>query len=73
MQKYREAYSKNWIILLLVIFLQLSICYGFASLSIDRGNLFWYLLTIIFLVSALKDFIRLINKLKNVYKTTRTR
>jgi len=29
--------------------------YGFASLSIDRGNLWWYLLTIVFLVGFLRN------------------
>ncbi len=27
---------------------ELAIAYGFASLAIDRGNLWWYLLTLIF-------------------------
>lgn len=37
-----------------------AITYGFASLSIDRGNLWWYLLAIIFLIRTLKDLVRLI-------------
>ena len=39
---------------------ELAIAYGFMSLSIDRGNLWWYLLTLIFLVGALQNFVKLI-------------
>jgi len=39
---------------------ELAVVYGFASLSIDRGNLWWYLLTLVFLVGGLKNLIRLI-------------
>jgi len=42
---------------------ELAIAYGFLSLSIDRGNLFWYLLTLIFLVGALQNLFKLIGKL----------
>ncbi|HVX24501.1 MAG TPA: hypothetical protein VG992_04140 [Candidatus Saccharimonadales bacterium] len=34
---------------------ELAIAYGFASLAIDRGNLWWYVLTLIFLVGALQN------------------
>jgi hypothetical protein len=49
----------------LVVFalLELLIAYGFASLSIDRGNLWWYLLTLIFLVGSLQNLFKLIGKL----------
>lgn len=39
---------------------ELGIAYGFASLSIDRGNLWWYLLTLVFLVGALRNFFAVI-------------
>jgi hypothetical protein len=39
---------------------ELAIAYGFMGLSIDRGNLFWYLLTLIFLVGAIRNFFSLI-------------
>ncbi len=39
---------------------ELAIAYGFASLSIDRGNFWWYLLALIFLVGALQNIFRLI-------------
>lgn len=34
---------------------ELAIAYGFFSLSVDRGNLWWYLLTLVFLVGALRN------------------
>lgn len=42
---------------------ELAIAYGFGSLAIDRGNLLWYLLTLIFLVGALQNFFKLIGKI----------
>jgi hypothetical protein len=42
---------------------ELAAAYGLASLSIDRGNLWWYLLTLIFLVGALQNFVKLTVKL----------
>lgn len=35
---------------------ELAIAYGFASLSIDRGNFLYYLLTLIFLIGFLRNF-----------------
>lgn len=46
--------------------IELAITYGFASLSIDRGNFWWYLLTLVFLVGALQNFIKLIGVLFHV-------
>ena len=39
---------------------ELAMAYGFMSLSIDRGNLWWYLLTLIFLVGALQNFVKFV-------------
>lgn len=50
---------------------KLAIAYGFASLSIDRGNFFWYLLTLVFLVSALQNFTKLIEEISHVSRTKR--
>ena len=52
--------------LLVFALLELALAYGFVSLSIDRGNLFWYLLTLIFLIGFLQNLIKLIGKLFNV-------
>jgi hypothetical protein len=46
--------------LLLASVAELAIAYGFASLAIDRGNLWWYFLTIIFFIGAIQNFFRLI-------------
>jgi hypothetical protein len=43
--------------------IELVIAYGFASLSIDRGNPWWYLLTLVFLAGTLHNLLRLINKI----------
>jgi len=49
---------------LLVFFLvELLIAYGFASLAIDRGNLWYYLLTLVFLVDSLQNLFKLIGKI----------
>ena len=48
---------------------ELAVAYGFASLAIDRGNLWWYLLTLIFLVGALQNLFRLIGTYLHAKKT----
>lgn len=40
--------------------LEAVVAYGFFGLSIDRGNFFWYLLTLIFLVGALNNLFKLL-------------
>ena len=45
--------------------IELASAYGFASLAIDRGGPWWYLLTLIFLVGALQNVFKLIGKLTN--------
>ncbi len=42
---------------------ELLVAYGFASLAIDRGNLWWYLLALIFLIGTLQNLFKLIEKL----------
>ncbi|HVV25489.1 MAG TPA: hypothetical protein VHC21_00445 [Candidatus Saccharimonadales bacterium] len=41
---------------------ELAIAYGFASLAINSGSLWWYLLTLIFLVGALQNLFKLIGR-----------
>jgi hypothetical protein len=48
--------------LLIFGLIELSVAYGFASLAIDRGGLWWYLLTLILLVGALQNLFKLIGK-----------
>lgn len=42
---------------------ELLLVYGFASLAIDRGNLWYYLLTLIFLVGALQNLFGVVGKI----------
>ena len=42
---------------------ELAAAYGFASLAIDRGNLLYYLLTLVFLVGSLQNLTKLIGRL----------
>jgi hypothetical protein len=51
--------------LLVFAIVELAIAYGFASLSIDRGNFWWYLLTLIFFVGFLQNLFKLIGKIFN--------
>jgi len=57
--------------LLVFATVELIIAYGFGSLSINSGNLWWYLLTIIFLVGTIQNIVRLIGKFFNGYKSTK--
>ena len=63
MLKQLDAWHKTKLGFLVFAVLELAICYGFASLAIDRGNLWWYLLALIFLFGFLQNafqFIRLL-------------
>ncbi len=55
-----DRWHKTRLGLLVFALIELAITYGFASLAIDRGNLWWYLLTLIFLVGALQNFFKLL-------------
>jgi hypothetical protein len=61
MQRVTEWHQKR-IGLFVFAVIELTIAYGFASLSIDRGNLWWYLLTLVFLVGTLRNLLRLVKK-----------
>lgn len=60
MIKQLDTWHKTRSGLLLFAIVELAIAYGFASLAIDRGNLFYYLLTLIFLVGSLQNFVKFI-------------
>jgi hypothetical protein len=49
---------------------ELALAYGFGSLSIDRGNLWWYLLTIVFFIGGLKNLFKLFGTLIHVRNKT---
>lgn len=52
--------------LLVFALVELALAYGFVSLSIDRGNFLWYLLTLIFFIGFLQNFIKLIGRVFHV-------
>ncbi len=60
MIKQLDKWHKTKPGLLVFALLELLIAYGFANLAIARGNLFYYLLTLIFLVGALQNLFKLI-------------
>lgn len=60
MLKKLDKWHKTRLGLLVFAIAELAIAYGFLSLSIDRGNFFWYLLTLIFLVGFLQNFFKLV-------------
>ena len=57
-----DKWHKTRIGLLTFGLVELALAYAFVSLSIDRGNFLWYLLALIFLVGALRNFIALVKK-----------
>ena len=54
-----DKWHKTKLGYLLVGLAELVVAYSFASLAIDRGNLWYYLLTLIFLVGTLQNLVRL--------------
>ena len=46
--------------------LEAGLTYLFVCLAIDRGNIFYYLLTLLFLVGALQNVFKLIGSFKRV-------
>lgn len=50
--------------LLFFTIVELALAYGFVSLAIDRGSLWYYLLTLIFLVGALQNLFRFIGSFR---------
>lgn len=67
-----DKWHKTRLGLLVFGLVELAIAYSFASLSIDRGNIWWYLLTLVFLVGALQNLFRFIGTFLNG-KTRRTK
>lgn len=65
-----DKWHKTRLGLLVFAIFELAICYGFISLSIDRGNLWWYILALIFLIGFLQNFIKLIVRLVRPGKAT---
>ena len=55
-----DRFHKRKLGLLIFGLVELVFAYGFMSLAIDRGNFWWYILTLIFLIGALQNFVHLI-------------
>lgn len=68
MKRFHE-YHRTKLGMLIFVLVELAIAYGFASLAIDRGNLWWYLLALIFLVGALQNLFKLIGEFLNGHKS----
>lgn len=54
MANSKNITNKSTMLSLVYALVSLGVCYSFFSLSIDKGNLFYYLLTLISLVYFLK-------------------
>lgn len=58
-----DTFHKTKLGYLLFGLIELALAYAFISLSIDTGNLFYYLLTLIFFVGALRNLFKFVGKL----------
>ena len=63
MLKQLDAWHKTKIGLLVFAVLELGIVYIFVSLAIDKGNLLYYLLTLVFLFGSLQNLVKFVGKL----------
>jgi hypothetical protein len=63
MIKKLDDWHKTKVGYLLFAIVELALAYAFISLAIDRGNLWWYILTLIFLVGGLKNAFKFIQLL----------
>jgi hypothetical protein len=71
MIKQLDAWHKTKPGFLIFGLLELAVAYGWASLAIDRGNPWYYLLALIFLVGALQNLFKLIGVLFHVSRPKR--
>ena len=63
MIKQLDQWHKTRTGLLVFAVVELGLAYGFASLSIDRGNLWYYLLTLISLIGSLQNLGKLMGRI----------
>jgi len=66
-----DVWHKTKLGFLIFGLLELAVAYGWASLAIDRGNLWYYLFALIFLVGALHNSVKLIGVLFHVSRPKR--
>lgn len=55
-----DKWHKTRLGLLVFGVIELGVSYGFICLAIDRGNLWWYILSLIFLVGSLQNIVKLV-------------
>jgi hypothetical protein len=65
----RRLYARSRVFILIVAFIELALSYGLISLAIDRGNLWWYILSILFFVRFSRDTYRAL-RINNDRQTT---
>jgi hypothetical protein len=53
--------------LLTFFMLEAVLVYAFASLAIDRGSAWFYLLTLLFLIGSLQNLVKLIGKSVSIH------
>ena len=63
MIKKLDTWHRTKVGYLLFAVVELVLAYGFISLAIDRGSLWWYVLTLIFLVGGLKNLLKFVQLL----------
>lgn len=63
MFKQLDKWHKTKLGLLFFALVELAVTYGFISLAIDRGNLWYYLLTLVFLVGTLQNLGKLLQRI----------
>ena len=73
MLKQLDKWHKTKAGYLLFGLVELAAAYAFISLAIDRGNILYYALTLIFLVGALQNLIKFIGTFINGSKARRAR
>jgi hypothetical protein len=59
MIKQLDKWHETKLGLLVFALIELAITYVFFSLSIDRGNFWWYLLTLVFFLGFLQNLLKL--------------
>lgn len=69
MQKLAQWHNKKLGLLVFAV-IELAIAYGFASWAIDSGNLWLYLLAIVFLIGFFQNLVKLIWKIVHGNKTS---
>jgi hypothetical protein len=58
MQSTRRLYAHSRVFILILALIELVLSYWLISLAIDRGNLWWYILSIFFFVRFTQDLLK---------------